>query len=130
VLSPKKLKLDHQTVFSCERVWSGHDTREGGVTLSATHKGRGSDPIYYTQGRGGRTVLRKRGTDWCCLLNSGGGDNLQMSHLRVAITTLRLEFSSPGVSLLLETPSLSPYLVREVTSIKCKNSDTTSSTDM
>ena len=29
VLSPKKLKLDHQTVFPCERVWSGHDTREG-----------------------------------------------------------------------------------------------------
>jgi len=45
----------------------GLRTRLGrGVTLSTTHKGRG-----------GRTVLRKGGRDWCCLVDSGGGDNLQ-----------------------------------------------------
>jgi len=42
VLSLKKFETDHQTVFPCERVGSGHKTR--------------SDPIYYTQGRGSTLV--------------------------------------------------------------------------
>ena len=81
VLSPMKLKLDHQTVFPCERVWSGHDTREGGATLTTTHKGggvtlslhtregwvtlstthEGGVSDYYTQGRGREDCTRERG---------------------------------------------------------------------
>ena len=60
----------------------------------------------------------------------GEGTTYKTSHLRVAMTTLGSEFSSPGVCFLLETQPLLPYLVGEVMSIKCKNSDTTSSTDM
>ena len=107
--------------------------------MTTTHKGRvsdyytqgrGSDPIYYTQGRGREDCTQERGQRLALSTGLRGGDNLQNLSLRVAMTTLGPEFSSPGVSFLLETPSLSPYLVREVTSIKCKNSDTTSSTDM
>jgi len=47
-----------------------------------------------------------------------------------AMSTLGLSFSSPRTLSPYQTPSLSPHLVREVTSIKCKNSDTTSSTHM
>ena len=90
--------------------------------------GRGSDPIYCTQGR--RTVLRKGVETGTTTRLRGKKTTYKTSHLRVAMTTLGPEFLSPGVSFLLETPSLSPYLVREVTSIKCKNSDTTSSTHM
>ena len=93
--------------------------------------GRGSDPIYCTQGTGREDCTQERGyRDWHYDQTQGEETTYKTSHLRVAMTTLGPEFSSPGVSFLLETPSLSPYLVREVTSIKCKNSDTTSSTDM
>ena len=98
----------------------------------AQHKGGGSDPICYTQGKEGEGGLYSgKGVETGAVnWTQGEETTYKTSHLRVAMTTLGLEFSSPGVSFLLETPSLSPYLVREVTSMMCKNSDTTSSTDM
>ena len=95
---------------------AGHETRKG--YLLHTREGEGG--LYSGKGVETGTV------HW----TQGEGTTYKTSHLRVAMTTLGSEFTSPGVSFLLETPSLSPHLVREVTSIKCKNSDTTSSTDV
>jgi len=95
---------------------AGHETRKG--YLLHTREGEGG--LYSEKGVETGTV------HW----TQGEGTTYKTSHLRVAMTTLELEFSSPGVCFLLETPPLLPYLVREVTSMKCKNSNTTSSKDM